>query len=161
LMLQLLDALQFAHASGVVHRDIKPSNLLVSSGGRLKISDFGIASIASSGLPPAATGRGTPAYMAPEQHTGIGVAHRADLFSADVICYELTTGQLPFPGKSVEEVAYKVRHDDPIRPTQLNPKVSAAVDGCVLNALAKEKEGRFASASDFAAAVADIFGGAR
>src|SRR5262249_60411902 len=98
LMLQLLDTLQFAHAAGVGPRDIKPSNLLVSSGGRLKITDFGIACIASSGLIPPGSALGTPAYMAPEEHTGIGVDHRADLFSAGVILYELVTGQLPFVG---------------------------------------------------------------
>jgi serine/threonine-protein kinase len=161
LMLQLLDALHFAHSAGVVHRDIKPSNLLVSSGGRLKISDFGIARIASSSPSQAGAGLGTPAYMAPEQHLGVGVDHRADLFSAGVILYELVTGQQPFIGPSVEEVAHKICHVDPVRPTQLDPKLPRAVDGCVLNALAKDKEARFASALDFAGAVADIFGGAR
>jgi serine/threonine-protein kinase len=161
LMLQLLDALQYAHARGVVHRDIKPSNLLVSSGGRLKITDFGIARIATSNLTQTGTALGTPMYMAPEQYTGVGVDQRADLFSAGVLLYELVTGQKPFMGESIQELAYKICHVDPIRPTALNSGLPPAVDGVVLNALAKEKEARFATALDFAGAVADIFGGAR
>jgi serine/threonine-protein kinase len=161
IMLQLRDALQFAHESGVVHRDIKPSNMIVSSGGRLKISDFGIARIATSNLTQTGAALGTPAYMAPEQYSGVGVDHRADLFSAGVILYELVTGQQPFVGQSIQEVAYKICHVDPVRPTKLHPNLPPSVDGIVLNALAKDKEARFKTALDFAGAVADIFGGAR
>jgi serine/threonine-protein kinase len=160
LVLQLLDALAYAHAAGVVHRDIKPSNLLVSSGGRLKITDFGIARLATSTLTQTGTALGTPTYMAPEQYTGVGVDHRADLFSVGVVLYELATGQRPFIGQSLHEVAYKICHVAPVRPTQLAPSLPPAVDGVVLNALAKDKAARFASAHDFAVAVAEVFGGA-
>jgi serine/threonine-protein kinase len=161
IMLQLLDALDYAHASGVVHRDIKPSNLIVSSGGRVKITDFGIARIASSTLTQTGTALGTPMYMAPEQYTGIAVDPRADLFSAGILLYELVTGARPFPGQSVQEVAYKICHTDPIRPTAQRAGLPPAVDGIVLNALAKDRAARFATAVDFAAAVAEVFGGAK
>jgi serine/threonine-protein kinase len=160
-MLQLLDALAYAHAGGVVHRDIKPSNLIVSSGGRLKVTDFGIARIATSNLTQTGTALGTPSYMAPEQYSGVGVDHRADLFSTGVVLYELVTGQRPFQGQSLHEMAYKICHADPVRPTQVVRGLPPAVDGVVLNALAKDKAARFATAADFAAAVAEVFGGAR
>jgi serine/threonine-protein kinase len=155
LMTQLLDALQYAHSSGVVHRDIKPSNLILTADGRLKITDFGIARIATSKLTQTGAAMGTPMYMAPEQYTGAGVDHRADLFSAGVLFYELLTGQRPFEGDSIQEVAYKICHADPVRPTQHDPFLPPAIDACVMKALAKDKSSRYATAQEFARAIAD------
>ena len=100
LMAQLLDALGYAHERGVVHRDIKPSNLLVSATGRVKITDFGIARIASSEMTHSGVAVGTPSYMAPEQYAGAQVDHRANLFAAGVLLYELLTGTRPFRGET-------------------------------------------------------------
>jgi serine/threonine-protein kinase len=140
-MTQLLDALECAHAAGVVHRDIKPSNLLVH--GRLKITDFGIARL------------GTPSYMAPEQYTGAPLDHRVDLFASGVLFYEMLTGRLPFDGESIQQIAYQICYVEPPPPTAIRPGLPRAVDTIVTRALAKSPEGRFASAREFAAAVAD------
>src|SRR5215468_4277722 len=158
IMAQLLDALHYAHSNGVVHRDIKPSNLLVLADGRLKITDFGIARIATSKLTQTGTMLGTPMYMAPEQYMGSGVDHSADLFSAAVVFYELLTGKRPFDGATVQELAYKVCHVEPPPPSQVNPKLPPAVDGVTLKALAKDKAARHASALELAQAIARAMG---
>src|SRR5690242_9238275 len=89
---QLLAALEYAHAKGVVHRDIKPANLILTSTGALKVADFGIARVDASNLTMTGMVLGTPSYMAPEQCRGLASDHRADLFSAGVVLYELLTG---------------------------------------------------------------------
>ena len=154
MMLELLDALQYAHDAGVVHRDIKPSNLLVS--GRLKITDFGVARIASSNLTQHGATLGTPNYMAPEQYTGSEVDHQADIFASGVLFYELLTRRLPFVGRTVHEVAYKICQVEHTPPSQLNPHLPRGLDAVLGWALAKQKEGRFASARDFARTIADV-----
>ncbi len=151
MMAQLCAALQYAHDAGVVHRDIKPSNLLVS--GRLKITDFGIARLATSNLTQGGTALGTPSYMAPEQYTGGGADHQADLFSVGVVFFQLLTGALPFEGVTILEVAYKICHVEPTPPTQLSPHLPRAVDAVVARALAKSKEARFAAARDLSDAI--------
>jgi len=158
IMAQLLDALHYAHGNGVVHRDIKPSNLLVLADGRLKITDFGIARIATSKLTQTGTMLGTPMYMAPEQYMGSGVDHTADLFSSAVVFYELITGKRPFDGTTIQELAYKVCHVSPVPPSQVNPKLPPAVDGVTLKALAKDKAARHASALELAQAIARATG---
>src|SRR5882724_3363933 len=157
LMAQLLDALEYAHGAGIVHRDIKPANMLVAE--RLKITDFGIARIANSSLTQTGATMGTPAYMAPEQYMGVGVDHRVDLFAAGVVCYELLTGLLPFDGSSLEQLAYKICHTQPIPATQVRPSLPQSIDAVLAKALAKTKEGRFASASQFARMLADALAG--
>ncbi len=116
LMRQLLDALDFAHAKGVVHRDVKPSNLIVGEGGQLKIADFGIARVDTSNLTQAGMVIGTPSYMSPEQCRGLEADPRSDLFSAGVVLYELLTGEKPFRG-NLESIAYKICHEDPPAPS--------------------------------------------
>jgi eukaryotic-like serine/threonine-protein kinase len=157
LMEQLFDALAYAHQAGVVHRDIKPSNILLS--GRLKITDFGIARIASSQLTQTGIAMGTPAYMAPEQYRGVGVDHRVDLFASSVLFYELLTGRPPFPGETIEEIAYKVCHVEPVPATRLRPDVPRGVDAVVARALAKDKEARFPSASELSRAIGAALAG--
>ena len=148
LMTQLLDALEHAHQAGIVHRDIKPTNLLVAD--RLKVTDFGIARIASSQLTRTGAVIGTPAYMAPEQYRGAGVDHRVDLFESGVILYELLTGRPPFTAESLEAMAYKVCHTAHVPPTQIRSDLPRGVDGLLARALAKNSNERFASAREFA-----------
>jgi hypothetical protein len=157
LMVQLLDALQYAHDAGVIHRDIKPANLLVSD--RLKIMDFGIARLDSSNLTQEGATMGTPSYMAPEQYTGTGIDHRVDLFAAGVVFYELCTGRLPFEGGTLHEVGYKVCHVEPVLPSRLSPALPAAVDAVVVRALAKDREARFRSAAELSRAIAGAVSG--
>ncbi|MGS0755303.1 serine/threonine-protein kinase [Roseateles sp. GG27B] len=112
LMLQLLDALEYAHARGVWHRDIKPANLIVTSEGQLKITDFGIARIESAAITQVVSTIGTPGYMAPEQYIGEQFDHRVDVFAAGVLLYRLLTGKAPFAGTG-ESVMYHIMHTQP------------------------------------------------
>ena len=143
ILTQLLAALEFAHAQGVVHRDIKPANLILAPGGELKVADFGIARIDASNMTMTGMVMGTPSYMAPEQCRGLPSDHRADLFSVGVVLYELLTGARPFEG-SVESIAYKICHEEPRPPSELSPlKLPPAMDSLVATALAKRPDDRF------------------
>lgn len=136
---QICDALQFAHAEGVVHRDIKPENILVDRKGRVKIADFGLAKLAERSADNfTLTGThqvmGTPRYMAPEQMEGSReVDHRADIYSLGVVFYELLTGELPMG--QFEPPSAKVGTD-------------TRLDEIVLRALAREPERRYQSAGE-------------
>jgi serine/threonine-protein kinase len=152
-MVQVLDALQHAHEQGVWHRDIKPANIIVMKNGKLKIADFGIARIDSSNLTQIGAIMGTPGYMSPEQYSGASVDWRADLFSAGVVMYQLLTGERPFTG-SAESIAYKVCHEKPRPPSEVDPaRCSEQFDAVVMAALAKKPEDRFQEARAFRDAV--------
>ena len=147
---QLLAALEYAHAKGVVHRDIKPANLILTSTGALKVADFGIARVDASNLTMTGMVLGTPSYMAPEQCRGLASDHRADLFSAGVVLYELLTGVKPFDG-SIESITYRICHDDPPAPSTVSSvlALSPSIDKLVATALAKRPEERFQHARAF------------
>ena len=156
IMRQMLDALEFAHARGVVHRDIKPSNLIVSETGQLKVADFGIARVDTSNLTMAGMVIGTPSYMSPEQCRGLEADSRSDLFSCGVVLYELLTGEKPFKG-NLETIAYKICHEDPPPPSTLSKlTLPPAVDKLVATALAKSPDDRFQSARAFREALDEI-----
>src|SRR5262245_61964403 len=93
IMSQLLAALDFAHANGVVHRDVKPANIIMQLSGRLKLADFGIALVDTFDLAQAGSLAGSPAYMSPERHAGQEADRRSDVFSCGVVLYELLTGR--------------------------------------------------------------------
>src|SRR5512134_3688929 len=154
-MVQLLEALQHAHEQGVWHRDIKPANIIVMKNGKLKIADFGIARIDSSNLTQIGAIMGTPGYMSPDQYSGAIVDWRADIFSAGVVMYQLLTGERPFTG-SAESIAYKVCHEKPRLPSEVDPeRCTEQFDAVVLTALAKKPEERFQEARAFRDAVLD------
>jgi len=157
IMVQLLAALDFAHANGVVHRDVKPANIIILLSGRLKLADFGIALIDTFDLAQAGPAAGSPAYMSPEQHSGLEADRRSDLFSCGVVLYELLTGSKPFEG-SPDTLGEKICRE-PFRPaSELNPKGSfAALDSVIARALAKKPEERFPTARDFASALEAAF----
>ena len=150
---QLLDALQHAHAAGVVHRDIKPSNILINIDGRIKISDFGIARIETSQLTHAGDVIGTPHYMAPEQFLGQDVGAPADLFSVGVIAYELLARRKPFSGNAAV-LMQQVLNVTPADPSQFNPALAPLMDRILQKALAKAPQDRFQTAREFAQAFA-------
>ncbi len=141
-------ALDYAHGKGVVHRDIKPANILFTPQGVVKITDFGVARLESSNL--TATGQfiGTPNYMSPEQVAGGVVDGRSDLFSLGVVLFELLTGQRPFPGHTLTEVAYKIVHEPSRIPSQVRPGLPSAFNPIVLKLLEKDPDRRYARGAD-------------
>ena len=156
IMVQLLDALHYAHEQGVVHRDIKPANIMLTRTGRLKIADFGIARIDMSNLTQLGSVIGTPNYMSPEQFMGLGADRRSDVYSAGVVFYELLTGAKPFPG-SPEAMAYKVCYEVQPAPSSLNSALPAVFDAVVARVLTKDPDQRYPTARAFSDALQHEF----
>ena len=149
---QLLTALEYSHRAGVVHRDIKPGNVMLSSGGQVKVMDFGIArAVSESAATIAETSAivGTAQYFSPEQARGEQVDARSDLYSTGVVLFELLTGRAPFRGDNPVAVAYQHVNAEPVAPSALAPGVSPALDAVVLRALAKDRFERYQSAEEF------------
>ena len=147
---QTAAALDYAHGREIVHRDIKPANMMITPQGGVKVTDFGIARIASSKLTQTGTVMGTPSYMSPEQVRGDPVDGRSDQFSLAVMAYELLTGKKPFPGDNLTAVIFKIVSDDPVPLREVNDKVPEALEEVVLRALHKAPEDRFDSCKAFA-----------
>lgn len=148
----ILTALEYSHRAGVVHRDIKPGNIKITPEGTVKVMDFGIARAISDTAGTIAQTTailGTASYFSPEQAKGEQVDGRSDLYSAGIVLYEMLTGKVPFQGDSAVAVAYQHVTEKPVPPSQINPDVSPAMDAVVLRALAKNRDARFQSASEF------------
>jgi serine/threonine protein kinase len=154
-VLQVCEALDYAHRLGVVHRDIKSANILVTEKGVAKLTDFSIARLSGRHATQAGAMMGTPAYIAPEQFRGHAAEPRSDLFSLGVVLYELVTGVLPFAGEDVAAVLYRVVHVDPMPPRARNRDVSPALDAVIRRAMSKEPAERYSSARACAEALAD------
>jgi eukaryotic-like serine/threonine-protein kinase len=159
-MVQLLDALHYAHEQGVWHRDIKPNNIIITPDGRLKVADFGIARIESSAPTQIQTTMliGSPGYIAPERYTGeTPPDRRVDIFSCGALLYHMLTGTSPFSGTD-SEVMYKVLQQDPPPPSQsrATPTPPRCYDPIVAKALAKRADDRYASAKEFRDALAGV-----
>jgi serine/threonine-protein kinase len=150
---QLLEALSVAHAQGVWHRDIKPANLIVTKLGQVKLTDFGIARLEDANLTQVSSMIGTPAYMAPEQFTGKGLDHRADLFACGTLLYRMLTGRRAFTG-ATQEVMYKILNEEPPAPSVVTKGLRpAAFDAIVARAMAKNPAERYADAVAMRAAL--------
>jgi serine/threonine protein kinase len=151
----LLSALDYAHQQGIVHRDIKPANLLIEPGGRVKLTDFGVARIQDSGEATRTQGSmvGTLKYMSPEQVQGQKIDSRADLFSVGVVLYQLLTDKRPFDGDNDFSIIHQIIGHTPAPPSSFNPRLPSAIDAVVARALAKDRDQRFATAKDFASAL--------
>ncbi len=151
----LLSALDYAHKQGIVHRDIKPANLLIEPGGRVKLTDFGVARIQDSGEATRTQGSmvGTLKYMSPEQVQGQKTDSRADLFSVGVVLYQLLTDKRPFDGDNDFSIIHQIIGHTPPPPSSFNARLPSAIDAVVARALAKDREQRFATARDFASAL--------
>ena len=145
---QMLEALDYSHARGVVHRDIKPGNILISQMGVAKISDFGIARIERSHLTQTGEVLGTPFYMSPEQFNGQPADERSDVYCAAVIVYEVLAGKRPFEGQG-GHLLKQILDDPPPAPTGFNPGLPAQIDSILARALAKRPEERYQSAREF------------
>src|ERR1700722_3645596 len=158
---QVAEALGYAHRQGVIHRDIKPANILMTSKAvygseRPRITDFGIAKLASSDITTTGQLLGTPSFMPPEQFTGSPIDDRADLFSLGVILYSLATAEQLFPGEPMTAASYKVVYTEPIPPAKLNPAIPARYEALILKALAKSPSDRFQTGEEMAQELASM-----
>ncbi len=153
LMLQVLGGLDYAHTRGIVHRDIKPANIMLTPAGDAKITDFGIARLSETSLTQVGDLLGTPNYMAPEQVGGIGVDHRADLFAAGAVLYEIIAGSAPFAARSLTQAILRLTGPEPAAMGPIAAAGAAWLVPVLQRALAKTPGARFASAAAFAAAL--------
>jgi eukaryotic-like serine/threonine-protein kinase len=153
IMSELLDALGYSHAHGVVHRDIKPANILLLADGGIKVGDFGVARVeAASALTQQGTVLGSPKFMSPEQFTGQTVDGRSDLYSAGIVLYQLLTGDVPFTG-AFTTIMHRVLNEQAIPPTALNVQVPKQFDEVMRRALARRPDERFQTAGAFKEAI--------
>lgn len=154
---QICQALGAAHQHGIVHRDMKPENVfLVGPEGHVKVLDFGISKVGEGNANLTKTGMvmGTPGYMAPEQARGARVDARADVYAVGAILYRCVTGKAPFEGLDPMATLTAVVSQEPVRPTQLEPSLPAALELVIQSAMAKEPEQRFPNMEAFDAELA-------
>ena len=161
---QLASGLETAHREGVIHRDLKPGNLRVTPDGRLKILDFGLASLLHRDTETSVTATltntyseaGTLAYMAPEQFKGHKTDVRTDVWAAGAVLYEMSTGKRPFAGLMGAQLVAAILEQELLAPRVLNPKISEGLEWVILRALQKDPQERYQSAGDLRIDLANL-----
>jgi serine/threonine-protein kinase len=147
LLRPVADALDHAHAAGVIHRDIKPGNIMVLADGRPKLMDFGLARLESASATRPGEVFGSPSYMAPEQVAGDEITPRADVYALAVVAYECLAGRKPFEGANVAGVIHQVMYEPPPPPRRFAPALPERCDAVFARALAKDPALRYATAA--------------
>ena len=155
ILIQVAEAVQYAHEHGVVHRDLKPANILIDRDGRPRITDFGLAKNvhADRGLTASGEVLGTPSYMSPEQAGGVNeqIGPATDIYALGAVLYALLTGRPPFQAPSVLQTLAQVLGQEPVPPRSLNQQIDRDLDTICLKALEKDIARRYPSAASFAA----------
>jgi eukaryotic-like serine/threonine-protein kinase len=150
---QLLEAVRYIHARGIIHCDLKPDNTVVATDGQLKLADFGVARRRGADTAPTGVLIGTVQYLSPEQIEGEPASVASDLYSVGVTLYELLTGQVPFNDETIAAVLRAHVQERPTPPSALNPAVSSQLDSIVIRALDKNPQRRFTNADTFISAL--------
>lgn len=153
MLAEVADALHYAHLNGVVHRDIKPHNLIVSRGGRICVTDFGLARVSEEpGMTLSGELVGSPLYMSPEQISGgrAGTTPQSDIYSLGVTLYQILAGRPPFLGRARDQVITQIMSREPVPPRRINPEVPIDLETICLKATSKDPRRRYADAGAMA-----------